>query len=71
MLAPAHRRVRQLALRVHLLQGDAQAMPFADATIDTVVCTLELCSIPDDRLRSLRCIASSVWPGGARQQCRL
>lgn len=29
--------------------GDAQALDFPDESFDTVVCTLSLCSIPDDR----------------------
>lgn len=36
---------RQVDLRV----GDAQALQFADQSFDTVVFTLSLCSIPDDR----------------------
>jgi ubiquinone/menaquinone biosynthesis C-methylase UbiE len=49
MLALAHHRARELAMRVDLLQGDAQAMPFANAAFDTVVCTLGLSSVSDDR----------------------
>jgi ubiquinone/menaquinone biosynthesis C-methylase UbiE len=29
--------------------GDAQALEFPDQSFDTVVCTLSLCTIPDDR----------------------
>jgi SAM-dependent methyltransferase len=29
--------------------GDAQALDLPDASFDTVVCTLSLCAIPDDR----------------------
>jgi ubiquinone/menaquinone biosynthesis C-methylase UbiE len=43
MLASARERGRVATLR----QADAQALPFADAAFDTVVCTLGLCSIPD------------------------
>ncbi|MFI7413612.1 class I SAM-dependent methyltransferase [Streptomyces sp. NPDC049627] len=32
-----------------LRQADAQARPFPDASFDTVVSTLSLCAIPDDR----------------------
>jgi ubiquinone/menaquinone biosynthesis C-methylase UbiE len=32
-----------------LLQGDAEHLPFAAARFDTMVCTLGLSSIPDDR----------------------
>jgi ubiquinone/menaquinone biosynthesis C-methylase UbiE len=33
--------------RATLQQADAHALPFADATFDTVVCTFGLCAIPD------------------------
>lgn len=49
MLSVARRRARELGVRVELVHGDAQALPFADAAFDTVVCTLGLSSIPDDR----------------------
>jgi ubiquinone/menaquinone biosynthesis C-methylase UbiE len=49
MLDIARRRAADVGLRAELLQGDAQALAFPDASFDTVVCTFSLCSIPDDR----------------------
>jgi ubiquinone/menaquinone biosynthesis C-methylase UbiE len=49
MLAIARSRSAELGRGLALCQGDAQALPFADATFDTVVCTLGLCGFPDDR----------------------
>jgi ubiquinone/menaquinone biosynthesis C-methylase UbiE len=49
MLSVARNRARDLGMSVSLVQGNAQALPFADATFDTVVCTLALNAIPDDR----------------------
>jgi ubiquinone/menaquinone biosynthesis C-methylase UbiE len=49
MLALARRRADELGLRVALQVADAQALPFPDQRFDTVVCTLSLCAIPDDR----------------------
>ncbi len=49
MLAVARERIVGLGRPVALVEGDAQALPFADRTFDTVVCTLGLCSVPDDR----------------------
>jgi ubiquinone/menaquinone biosynthesis C-methylase UbiE len=49
MLRRAVERAGALRLEVGLVQGDAQRLPFSDATFDTVVCTLALSSIPDDR----------------------
>ena len=49
MLAIARRRAADLGIDVDLRQGDAQALEFADDSFDTVVITLALCTIPDDR----------------------
>lgn len=47
MLGLARSRAEQLGRDVTLRQGTAHALPFADASFDTVVCTLGLCAIPD------------------------
>jgi ubiquinone/menaquinone biosynthesis C-methylase UbiE len=49
MLAVARQRADDLGRDVDLREADAQALPFADATFDTLVCTLALCAIPDER----------------------
>ncbi|WP_051399501.1 class I SAM-dependent methyltransferase [Haloechinothrix halophila] len=49
MLALARTRADGMEPPVSLLEGDAQAMPLADDSFDTVICTLGLSSIPDDR----------------------
>jgi ubiquinone/menaquinone biosynthesis C-methylase UbiE len=49
MLSIARHRAARLGRQADLRQGDAQALPFPDASFDTVVCTISLCSIPDDR----------------------
>ena len=49
MLEVARRRARSLGRQVELVVGDAQALPFPDQHFDTVVCTIALCSIPDER----------------------
>jgi ubiquinone/menaquinone biosynthesis C-methylase UbiE len=49
MLAIARDRACRLGVDVELREADAQALPFEDAGFDTVVCTLGLSSIPDDR----------------------
>lgn len=49
MLDLARARAVQLGREVDLREGDAQALPFPDASFDAVVCTLSLCAIPDDR----------------------
>ncbi|MGW6447332.1 methyltransferase domain-containing protein [Lentzea sp. NPDC055074] len=47
MLDLARSRAAGLGREVTLLQGTAHSLPFADASFDTVVCTLGLCAIPD------------------------
>jgi ubiquinone/menaquinone biosynthesis C-methylase UbiE len=63
MLEIARRRAKSLGCQVKLVVGDAQALPFSDQSFDTVVCTIALCSIPDDRQA-----VAEVWrvlrPGG-------
>src|SRR2546421_214501 len=47
MLARAKRRAAQLGMAVELHQTGAYPLAFPDASFDTVVCTLCLCTIPD------------------------
>jgi ubiquinone/menaquinone biosynthesis C-methylase UbiE len=49
MLEIARKRAQQLGREIDLRIGDAQALDFPDASFDTVVCALALCTIPDDR----------------------
>jgi ubiquinone/menaquinone biosynthesis C-methylase UbiE len=63
MLAIARRRAAEVGLQAELLQGDAQALAFPDASFDTVVCTFSLCSIPDDR-RAVAEMKRVLRPGG-------
>ena len=49
MLEIARARARELGRDADLRVGDAQALDFPDECFDTVVCTLSLCTIPDDR----------------------
>jgi ubiquinone/menaquinone biosynthesis C-methylase UbiE len=47
MLRIAGDRARKLGIEAHLRVGDATALPFPEASFDTVVMTLSLCTIPD------------------------
>jgi ubiquinone/menaquinone biosynthesis C-methylase UbiE len=83
MLAIAQRRAQQLGRPVDLREADAHALPFPDASFDTVVCTFSLCAIPDEHqavsemTRVLRPgglllladhIAAAAWPARAVQR---
>lgn len=46
MLDLARKRAAELGIAATLVEGDAQALRFADNSFDTVVCALSLCSIP-------------------------
>lgn len=49
MLAVARDRARVLGLDADLREASADALPFADASFDTVVSTITLCGVPDVR----------------------
>jgi ubiquinone/menaquinone biosynthesis C-methylase UbiE len=83
MLAVARARAAELGRDVELREGDAQALPFPDASFDAVVCTLSLCNIPEPaaaigqmrrvlrpggRLLLLDHIGSNWWPVWAVQR---
>ncbi|MBB5874375.1 ubiquinone/menaquinone biosynthesis C-methylase UbiE [Allocatelliglobosispora scoriae] len=83
MLDIARRRATELGVPADLRAGDAQALPFADGSFDTVVCALSLCAIPDHgtaiaemarvlrhggRLLLLDHIGSRWWPVWALQK---
>jgi ubiquinone/menaquinone biosynthesis C-methylase UbiE len=63
MVALARERARVLGVAIDLHVGDAQDLPFDSARFDTVVCTLGLCSIPDDR-RAVTEMHRVLRPGG-------
>lgn len=63
MLARARERAGALGREVDLRQGDAQGLDLADATFDTVVCTLSLCAIPDAQAAANE-MARVLRPGG-------
>ena len=63
MLARACPRARAMRPPARLLEGDAQRLPLADGSFDTVVCTLGLSAIPDDRA-ALAHIHRVLRPGG-------
>src|SRR5207249_10418367 len=49
MLAIAEQRAASLGRDARLVVGDAEVLEFPDASFDTVVFALSLCTIPDDR----------------------
>lgn len=63
MLAIARKRAADLGREVDLREADAQRLPFDDDAFDTVVCTLSLCGVPDERAA-----VAEMWrvlrPGG-------
>ena len=63
MLRHAHERSSQLDIPFALVQADAEALPFPDATFDTVAISLALCTIPDP-VRALLEIARVCRPHG-------
>lgn len=65
MLAVGREKVAKagLSARVELVEGDAQALPFADATFDGVTIGFGIRNVPD-RQKALREMARVCKPGG-------
>jgi ubiquinone/menaquinone biosynthesis C-methylase UbiE len=63
MLDFARQEAAILGRHADLRVGDAQALEFADESFDTVICTLSLCTIPDDRA-AVREAHRVLRPGG-------
>jgi ubiquinone/menaquinone biosynthesis C-methylase UbiE len=63
MLEIANQRKAELGREAELREGDAQQLDFPDENFDTVVCTLGLCTIPDDRA-AVREVRRVLRPGG-------
>ena len=63
MLAIARQRAVDLGREVDFHEGDAEHLPFDDASFDTVLCALSLCTIPspDAALGEMRRV---LRPGG-------
>ena len=63
MLAIARRRASEAGVEVDLREGDAHALPFAEGSFDTVVCTYSLCNIPEPG-RAVAEMKRVLRPGG-------
>lgn len=64
LLARARERAQWVGFPTRLLLGSAEELPFADASVDTVVSTWTLCSIPDVA-QALAEIARVLRPDGS------
>lgn len=63
MLAIARERATEVGVETALVEGDAQRVCFPDESFDSVVCTLSLSFIPDDR-RAIEEAYRVLRPGG-------
>jgi ubiquinone/menaquinone biosynthesis C-methylase UbiE len=63
MLAVAKTRSGKSGRPIRLIEGDAQDLPFADHSFDSVVCTYALCSVADDA-RAISEMNRVLRPGG-------
>lgn len=64
LVAMARTSAKGLALPIELVEGNAEAIPLPDQSVDTVVSTWTLCSIPDVR-QALREMRRVLKPDGS------
>lgn len=64
MLLEARAKASALGMDVMLQEGDAGALPFLDASFDSVLSTFVLCCVPDEE-RALREMVRVLTPGGS------
>ncbi|WP_395639877.1 class I SAM-dependent methyltransferase [Pseudolysinimonas sp.] len=64
MLDLAREHAAAVGIQVDLREGDAENLPFPDASFDTVVCALGLCSIPRPEV-AIAEMARVLVPGGS------
>ncbi len=63
MVAIAEQKVRRAGLHAELRQGDVEALPYPDASFDTVLCTAAFSGYPDGR-RALAELLRVMKPDG-------
>lgn len=63
MLGIARQRADDIGMDVDLRAGDAQMLDFPDGSFDTVLSTLSMCTIPDER-QAIREARRVLRPGG-------
>lgn len=63
LLEMARQRLKDVKFPGELLRGSAEEIPFPDASIDTVVLTWTLCTVPDP-IRALREMRRVLRPDG-------
>ncbi len=63
MLRYAQQRIEQARVPIHLTQAAVEALPFPDATFDSIVATLVFCSVTDPA-KGLRELMRVLKPGG-------
>jgi ubiquinone/menaquinone biosynthesis C-methylase UbiE len=63
MLALAEASAKEMGRAIELREGDAQDLPFADCSFDTVLCTYALCSVPNE-VRAISEMKRVLKPSG-------
>lgn len=64
MAGKLRERARHASLNIRVLEAPAEALPFDDDSVDTVVSTLVLCTVTDPQ-KALREVARVLRPGGS------